>query len=481
MKILVAADISPITIQTVEFLQKWLKPLQQKHTEVVVLHVYEPELDYSEDVPSKDAEIVPISEAKLKEMFQPLEACCQLNYVITNEGFGDSIMKRVPDMDLIVMGRRRRGQLQQVMLGSLSQYILERSPCPVLIVPESRSSQAGEKVLPISSVPQQPRPVLSPEALARLKTLICVAKADGSLDEQEKMQLEILLQEGSLPEEMTLDQLLTEPIDLFEEIAKITSPQEREITYYAAYTIANANAEYHPEEAKALQQILNAFNLPQEKVQQLNRLVNESYNIRGDGKIQPLEDPKQRAEAIDKKILRCSTATGVLGGFPSPVFSTYTQAAALGLQNTLVSEIAGLWGYPKFPVKPLFEKMVGSLSLVSAWLTALDLAKLVPKWGSRIGAADAFVATWAMGKTANSYFESGQELTPIALRQVFKQAKKEGEAVYRHNQVALAQQQQTHKAEIESLTEQLKAKKLTLKEYQKEIQQLLVMVKQLSY
>ena len=38
------------------------------------------------------------------------------------------------DMDLIVMGSRGLGVVKGVLLGSVSQYIVEQSKCPVLVV-----------------------------------------------------------------------------------------------------------------------------------------------------------------------------------------------------------------------------------------------------------------------------------------------------------------------------------------------------------
>ena len=38
------------------------------------------------------------------------------------------------DMDLIVMGSRGLGIVKGVLLGSVSQYIVEQSKCPVLVV-----------------------------------------------------------------------------------------------------------------------------------------------------------------------------------------------------------------------------------------------------------------------------------------------------------------------------------------------------------
>jgi nucleotide-binding universal stress UspA family protein/uncharacterized protein (DUF697 family) len=398
MKVLVAADISPNTVQICEFLQKYLKLSEQP--EVTVLHVYEPELDYTEDHPLKNGTITPTSEAKLQKIFQPLTQTCTIRYEITNEGLGDCILSRSADVDLVVMGRRRRTQMQEMMTGSLSQHVLHRAACPVLIVPEL----ATHRSRPDPSV-QPDTPMLSSVAIARLKILICVAKADGTLDRQETLQLESIVQQGKLPEGITLEQLVNEPIHLAQELAQITTPEEQEITYYAAYLLANTSTEYSSEEQAIISEIVSAFTLPPARVEQIKALVDQSCNVQGVGKAQLIEDAAQRSQVIEQKIRRYAAATAILGAFPSPLLSSYTQSAALGLQMTLMAEIAGVWGQPNFQARPLFAEMVGSLGLVSAWLMALDVAKLVPKVGSSLGAVDAFTATWAIGKTTQAYFE----------------------------------------------------------------------------
>lgn len=70
MKILVAADISPTTVETVTFLRKLLATSEDQRSQVIVVHVYEPELDYEENVPDLDSAISPISEPELKKIFQ---------------------------------------------------------------------------------------------------------------------------------------------------------------------------------------------------------------------------------------------------------------------------------------------------------------------------------------------------------------------------------------------------------------------------
>ncbi len=479
MKVLVAADISPTTIQICEFLQNYFKPLADETPEVTILHVYEPELDYSEDAPTQNWKAVPTSETELRKIFQPLETTCKLQYVVINEPLGESILKRAVMFDLVVMGRRRRGQMQEIVTGSLSQFVLHRVPRPVLLVPEPTSRQLAYKMLqiePSGSI----RSIISTESLARLKVLIGVAKADGTIDLQEKLWLESSLQQEVLPDGITWENLLSEKIDLDRELAQITDPAQQELTYYAAYLLANANSEYHLEEQHAINHISTAFNLNNEKTVQLRGLVDRISNLQNDGTIESIPDPQKRSQIIEQKILRYATATAILGAFPSPLLSSYTQSAALGLQMVLITEIAAIWGEPQFSTKSFFEEMVGSLGLVTTWLMALDLAKLVPKVGTSLGAADAFTATWAMGQTTNIYFEGDQALKKTELRQTFKQTRSAAERVYDDRELIIVDRRQEYESQIKLLTEAVKSGKITSESYQKRLQQLLISVKQLQ-
>ncbi len=463
MKILVAADISPSAIAIVEFLQVWLKGSEVR-AQMTILHITEPELDYAESAPTHENQSNSMGKAELKELFHPLESLCDLNYVITTEEFGDSILKRSQNVDLIVMGRRKRDQLQEMLLGSLSQFILHRATCPLLIVPEPERVAIAQVPSPNTDTP-----VISVEALARLKVLICIAKADGILNESEKVQLRSSAR--VFARGMMWDHLLDQSIDLSAELALITTPVEQELTYYTAYRLIAAKAEPHPSEKNIIEQIKDTFNLDAATIEQLHELVNQSYTIQGDRTIQPIKDVQQRTEVIDQKILYGAIATAVLGAFPSPLLSTYTESVALDIQFALISEVGGLWGYTDLESQSLFEGIVGSLGFVSAWLTAIDIAKLLPNLGTNLGASDAFMATWAIGKTMNAYCQSDRKMSNSAMRQMFKQARKEGEAIYRKNEWAIVEQQNTHKLPIKKLTEDIRAKKLGLDVYKRLVRQ----------
>jgi nucleotide-binding universal stress UspA family protein len=149
VKILVVADISPTAIAVMEYLKTLLTPMQGVAVQVTVLHITEPELAYSETHPETNSEtLLPVtSVSELHHIFDSLSALCQLDYVTTDGKFAEVVLKQSELADLIVMGRRRRSRLEEMLLGSHSQLILHQANCPLLLVPEPKPEDVARQVL----------------------------------------------------------------------------------------------------------------------------------------------------------------------------------------------------------------------------------------------------------------------------------------------------------------------------------------------
>jgi nucleotide-binding universal stress UspA family protein len=67
---------------------------------------------------------------------------------VVGEGSGATALlfeARDRDADMIVVGRRSRGTLADVFLGSTSRQLVHHAGCPVLVVPEQLDTEADEE------------------------------------------------------------------------------------------------------------------------------------------------------------------------------------------------------------------------------------------------------------------------------------------------------------------------------------------------
>ncbi len=125
---------------------------QQFQAEVTVLHAYEA----TSIMPVYETSYVYLGELEtyLKEQSQILLADClkrfqeagiQAHQQAIKENPGLAIVEMAGQVgaDLIVMGSQQKGVVRRFLLGSVSNYVVNHSPCPVLIVPAHADEQPG--------------------------------------------------------------------------------------------------------------------------------------------------------------------------------------------------------------------------------------------------------------------------------------------------------------------------------------------------
>lgn len=117
---------------------------QQFQAQVTLLHAYEA----LELIPVYETSYVYLDELEnyLKEQSQTLVANCLKRFQDAGIQSHQRVIKGDPglaiieiaaeqDVDLIVMGSQQKGLVRRFLLGSVSNYVVNHSTCPVLIIP----------------------------------------------------------------------------------------------------------------------------------------------------------------------------------------------------------------------------------------------------------------------------------------------------------------------------------------------------------
>lgn len=313
------------------------------------------------------------------------------------------------------------------------------------------------------------------EVLASFKVLVSMAKADGKLLEEEFSSLADTFEEIHLPEGVTVDRLLNEedePIDIL--LTQITSEIAQEMVYQSAYAMANIDGECSSEEKELLDKIGATFTSSRlwGKQEWLETLERRSSKSSISEQVRQIDDPDKRAAEVESATTDACFLNAVLGAFPIPGIAIAFDMLIYWNQLDLAQAIGQSWGYDRAN-ENLRKALFGSLGITGTRIAVSNLAKLVPVFGMVVGATTAYASTWALGKVANEYYASGGEMDTFSLRQAFKQAKKEGEAVYKTKADEIAAKKQAIEPQVQLLNEELKAGSITPEEYQVKLKDLL--------
>ena len=313
------------------------------------------------------------------------------------------------------------------------------------------------------------------EVLASFKVLVSMAKADGKLLEAEFTSLADTFEEINLPEGVTVDRLLNEddePIDTL--LAQITSDIAQEMVYQSAYAMANIDGECSSEEQELLEKIGATFTDSKiwGKQEWLETLERRAVRSSISSQISQIDDPEKRAIEVENTITDTCFLNAVLGAFPLPGIAIAFDMLIYWNQLDLAQTIGQSWGYDRAN-ENLRKALFGSLGLTGTRIAVSNLAKLVPVFGMVVGATTAYASTWALGKVANQYFASGGEMDTFSLRQAFKQAKQEGEAVYKTKADEITAKKEAIAPQVQLLNEELKSGNITPEEYQVKLKELL--------
>ncbi len=307
------------------------------------------------------------------------------------------------------------------------------------------------------------------EGKACLRALVAVAKADGRITDDELTALVSTL--GTVPGASDLGPYLQEKVDFDQVLAEITSPEAREQLWQSAYSMVHIDRKATSAEQKLLDRMSATFQLDEAKVSTTRRVFEEAKDTLLPSNIDPITDPAKRQKEIDQDVLKYSVLSAVLGAFPVPGVAIATDLAIIALQVKLVRDIGQYWGHKVD--KAAAKTLLGGLGLgTGARIAVSNLAKLVPVWGSTFGATTAFATTWALGKVANRYFESGQKESVADLKKELKAKESEGKDAYAQQKDAIERKRQEAASKLTSLNEQRKAGTISQADYERQVAEL---------
>jgi len=111
-----------------------------------VVHVWTP--PYIEGYPFVGSvvtaeEIEAASRDTLAKTVAPYEATVEIQCHVVSGSPASALVAQARDADLLVVGSRGRGGFAGLLLGSVSQQVSHHAPCPVVIVPPSRTNAAS--------------------------------------------------------------------------------------------------------------------------------------------------------------------------------------------------------------------------------------------------------------------------------------------------------------------------------------------------
>ncbi|NUO49767.1 MAG: hypothetical protein HOV80_13005 [Polyangiaceae bacterium] len=307
------------------------------------------------------------------------------------------------------------------------------------------------------------------ETLASLRVLVAMARADGILSPPEEKAIEEAIEEANL-EGVTFKSLFVSDFSLDEELDKLTSPEARRATYESVYALASVDDAVTAQEEALLEHIEAKLGFGPEQRSALRKLLDEAEDTVLPSHIAEVVDPERRAIEIREDTLKYSLLSAALGAFPIPGLAIATDLAVTALQTKLVRDVAQYYG-KKLDKKQAAELLAGAGLGMGLRIALSNLAKLVPGWGSAVGAAGAFVSTYALGIVASRYFESGGKDASL-LREQLAAAKKDAKEMYSQQKAAVAAKQAETKARLDQLGQELKDGKITKAEYEKQVEAL---------
>jgi uncharacterized protein (DUF697 family)/uncharacterized tellurite resistance protein B-like protein len=309
------------------------------------------------------------------------------------------------------------------------------------------------------------------EAVASLHVLVAVAQADGSIHDEEKKALAAALSSIEILEGTDVEQFLDEKVNLAQEVNLLLSAEAREETYRSAYGLAHADGACSAEEQAVLDRLRSLLAIDEARASEIRRVFDEGTRA-GDAKSSytKIADDDERQAMVRRLTLKDSIISALLGAFPVPGLAIATDLAVLGIQVNLIRDVSALWGQEtdRKNAKALLATFgVGT----GARIAVNNLVKVIPGWGSLVGATTSFASTYAVGVVMHKHFQNAAHgnVDVEALKAEFEAAQREGKEAYKARKAEIDAKEKEARGKIAALNEELKHGRITQAEFEERV------------
>lgn len=301
---------------------------------------------------------------------------------------------------------------------------------------------------------------MNEEILASVRVLVAIAKADGKIHQNEEQAISNALEGAELPSGITAQSLLGSNVDLDAALARITSPELRTRTLSAACAMVYVDHEASPEEKQMLEKVRSAFGLEQPTgfVEGFKRELKQDLLT---GSIDKISDAAVRDAEVEHCARRFAIRSAILGALPFPMLGEF---GVCFNEARMLRVIAYMYGHQMDAT--FWKAFAGNiLGLGLSRFAVTSLMKLVPGWGSVVGATGSFATTYGLARAAKAYFESGEKADPSLLKDVFKTAKSDGVELAKETRAQIDEAKTSFEKEKAKLDADLAAGKINEEQY----------------
>jgi hypothetical protein len=301
------------------------------------------------------------------------------------------------------------------------------------------------------------------EALSALRVLGAVAQADGKVDPSEVEALRHALADWApeMPDGVDVVRLLSEPVDLDAELARIKTPVARRAVFESAIAMALADGMATEAENGVLSRIRETLGssarstLAEQSMQQKP----EQWGFPSG----PVLDPDERARRVSAYVRQRASRVFLYNIIPLPIL---TGLLSLLEWDRMIDGIALIYGHPLTRGERA-ARFGGVLGMAMLGSTVHSLLHVAPFIGSAVAASAGYAVTIGLGYAVDATLRSEGKATKAEIAKAYADGKQASKKALAEDKAQLEEQSERHRLALSELSHKLETNEIDLDEYER--------------